>query len=580
MGQVDEAIRNVNDLRGVGRQMSGFDAGAWRGGLKDRTLRSAIVGILLLDQAPDWDRFLARYDRLTRKVPVLRQRPIFGAADLLMPRLALDPDFDLSLHLRRTRLPDGADWNDVLAEARRMSLMDFDHDRPLWETAVLEGLPGGFAAIIFKMHHAIGDGKATVEMGTNLLEFTREGNPDEPAAPPAPEAENASVTAITTANLTDTAERLVGVATGGLRIVGELAVGTLRSPMETWSEAFNTLRSIRRATEMPDGEMSPVMSKRSATYTFRTFDVPFQQMRGAAKKHDFTVNDVFLASCSTGLAKYHARFGESAPELRFIIPVSLRDTSKDGSTANEVALARFPLPVTGVSVAERLQAAHDEVRRWRDEPALALTNPIMDASWLVPVPVLARSARGTDVTTSNVPGPPIPCYISGAQIVGTWPLVATGGGAANITMVTYDGTAFVGVSSDDKAIADPDAFLADLRDGFAEVIAAPVGPGSPIEEAEHRQASHAQRTVGEQAAANPSAKAKSPRKRTAAKKATAKKAATKKASPSKRASATAAAKKAATKSAKSQGTTAAKTAPKKPPTAKKTATKPAADKEN
>ena len=575
MGQVDEAIRNANDLRGVGRQISGFDAGAWRGGLKDRTLRSAIVGVILLDQAPDWDRLVARYDRLTRMVPVLRQRPIFGAADLLMPRLALDPDFDLSLHLRRTRLPSGSNWTDVLAEARRMSLMDFDHDRPLWETAVLEGLPGGFAAIIFKMHHAIGDGKATVEMGANLLEFTREGNPDEPEAPPAPEAENASVTATTTANLTDTAGQLAGVATGGLRIAGELAYGTLRNPVQTWSEAFNTLRSIQRLTEMPDGELSPVMSERSATYTFRTFDVPFKQMRTAAKEHGYTVNDVFLASCSTGLAKYHARFGESAPQLRFIIPVSLRDTSKDGGTANEVALARFPFPVTGVSVAERLRAAHDEVRRWRDEPALALTNPIMDASWLVPVPVLARSARGTDVTTSNVPGPPIPCYVSGAQIVGTWPLVATGGGAANITMVTYDGTAFLGISTDDKAIADPAAFLEDLRSGFAEVIGAPVGPGSPIEDAEHRQASHAQRTGAAQSPTKkPAAKAKATRpstRKAASSKGspTAKKPAAKTATPKNTASTTA-------KSGKATGS-GKKAAPTKKTATKKTAAKKSGD---
>jgi diacylglycerol O-acyltransferase len=159
VGQVTKQTRNVNDLRGVGTQIAGFDAGTWRGGLKDRTLRSAIVGIILLDQAPDWERLVYRYERLTRMVPILRERPIFGTSDLLMPRLAADPDFDLDLHLRRKRLPDGSDWTDVLAEARRMSLTDFNHDRPLWETAVVEGLTGGHVAILFKMHHALGGGQ-------------------------------------------------------------------------------------------------------------------------------------------------------------------------------------------------------------------------------------------------------------------------------------------------------------------------------------------------------------------------------------------------------------------------------------
>lgn len=50
-----------------------------------------------------------------------------------------------------------------------------------------------------------------------------------------------------------------------------------------------------------------------------------------------------------------------------------------------------------------------------------------------------------------------------------YPLVATIGAAANITMVTYDGTAHVGVSADDRAVPDLPDLLDDLRAGFAEV---------------------------------------------------------------------------------------------------------------
>ena len=98
-----------------------------------------------------------------------------------------------------------------------------------------------------------------------------------------------------------------------------------------------------------------------------------------------------------------------------------------------------------------------------------------DVTWLLPVPVLANVARASDVTTSNVPGPPMPIYIAGSRVVGSWPLVPTVGAAANITMVTYDGTAFVGLSATDgspsRILAD---FVTDLRAGFEEVIGAPV----------------------------------------------------------------------------------------------------------
>jgi hypothetical protein len=65
-------------------------------------------------------------------------------------------------------------------------------------------------------------------------------------------------------------------------------------------------------------------------------------------------------------------------------------------------------------------------------------------------------------------------------MVGAYPLVATIGAAINVTMITYDGSAFVGLSADDRAVPDLDALVEDLRAGFAEVTGEPVGPGDPL----------------------------------------------------------------------------------------------------
>ena len=45
-------------------------------------------------------------------------------------------------------------------------------------------------------------------------------------------------------------------------------------------------------------------------------------------------------------------------------------------------------------------------------------------------------------------------FVAGARIVGMYPLVATIGAAVNVTMVTYDGAAFVGISADDRAVPE------------------------------------------------------------------------------------------------------------------------------
>ena len=100
---------------------------------------------------------------------------------------------------------------------------------------------------------------------------------------------------------------------------------------------------------------------------------------------------------------------------------------------------------------------------------MRLADPLAEVSWFVPVPMLAHAAQASDITTSNVPGPPIPLYLAGARMIAAYPLVATIGAAVNITMVTYDGQAFIGISADERAVPDLGELVDDLRRGFAEV---------------------------------------------------------------------------------------------------------------
>jgi len=150
------------------------------------------------------------------------------------------------------------------------------------------------------------------------------------------------------------------------------------------------------------------------------------------------------------------------------VPISLRGDAGDrsGQAANAVAIARFPMHVANQSTVELMHQAHDLVAKWRSEPAMRLADPLAEVSWFVPVPMLASVARASDITTSNVPGPPIPIYLAGTRMIAVYPLVATIGAAVNVTMVTYDGNAFIGVSTDDRAISDHADLMQDLRAGF------------------------------------------------------------------------------------------------------------------
>ncbi|MCF8531221.1 MAG: WS/DGAT domain-containing protein, partial [Candidatus Nanopelagicales bacterium] len=255
----------------------------------------------------------------------------------------------------------------------------------------------------------------------------------------------------------------------------EVLKGTITDFDSTVNRAIQTIGSVTRATSVYDKPLSPLLVERGTTYTFGTLELPFETIRRSAKSQGMSVNDAFMAAVMSGIQAYHQRHGSSAESLRVNVPISLRGDAGDrsGQASNAVAIARFPMPVAGLGVRELMEQAHELVAQWRAEPAMRLADPLAEVSWFVPVPMLAHAAKASDVTTSNVPGPPIPIYLAGARMIAAYPLVATIGAAINVTMVTYDGHAFIGVSTDDRAVKDHTELMHDLRAGFHAVTVLP-----------------------------------------------------------------------------------------------------------
>ena len=151
---------------------------------RDPLLRSTIVAVALYDCAPDWRVLNERIDRATRLSPTFREKLVSSPWRLSPPRWVVDPDFDLSWHLRRARVPESGGMPAVLTFARNAGMAAFDHDRPLWEFALLEGLPEGRSAFVMKVHHSLTDGIGGIQFAAHIVDL-------EPAPPhlgPLPDA--------------------------------------------------------------------------------------------------------------------------------------------------------------------------------------------------------------------------------------------------------------------------------------------------------------------------------------------------------------------------------------------------------
>jgi hypothetical protein len=79
--------------------------------------------------------------------------------------------------------------------------------------------------------------------------------------------------------------------------------------------------------------------------------------------------------------------------------------------------------------------------------------------------------KSTDFTTSNVPGPRRPVWMSGAKVEGFMPFGPLAGASVNVTAFSYAGTLHVGINMDPAAVTDPKLLVECVKAGFEEVLA-------------------------------------------------------------------------------------------------------------
>lgn len=458
-------------------RLSGWDFATWRAASEDPIMRSTMLGLLMLESEPDWDRLVDRYERASRQVPILRQRIVEGPVPWANPRLVIDPDFDLSFHLRRFRMPAGSTWQDVLDECRRQSMSDFDRDRPLWKVTVLEGLPDGKAAVITKLHHAVADGQGAIQLGAALVDLTPEGF-DLGPMPRAPRGEHISSLSFAELMVRDNVEWMLDtsrrLASGALPVAARF----LQDPGDAVRQLMQLGDSVLRFVRPPSEQLSPIMTGRSINYHYGAFQLPFEQIRSAAKAVGHSVNDAYLAAVAEGMGEYHRRQGAPVPQLNLNMPISLRKSDDFGQ--NAVTIAHFTVNTSAEDPVALMAEIGETVARWRAEPALGFADQLAEISRFIPFEIISSAATASDVTASNVPGPPVPVFLAGARVSQLVPLPPPIGAAVFVALLTYNGEATIGVAMDDKAVADHGMLMDCLRHGFARVTGAQVAEWNPL----------------------------------------------------------------------------------------------------
>ena len=445
---------------------------------RDPLLRSTIVSAWLLDRTPDLDRARAKVEHTARLIPRLRQRVATDPLGVAPPRWEEDPYFDLAYHVRRVGAPGKGTVRDFLDVAEPIAMQAFDTDRPLWELVLVEGLEGGQAGALLKIHHAMSDGVGLVRMTAHLIERSREpeaASPNAPEVPVEPVPEPWSPIDETLDALRFQASRRLEQGKTAAAAVVQGLSSLVRHPRSSIQNAAELAGSAGRLLAPVSEPMSPVMTGRGLTRRLHMFSRPLSLLKAAGKRVDGTVNDAFVAGVAGGLRRYHEALGQSVTELRMSMPVNLRHGENARKAGNQFAPVRFAIPVGLRDPLERMREIHARVARERAEPSLPALDVIAGALNRLPAPA-ATSAFGSmmkavDFVTSNVPGPNFPVYVAGAKILSMIPFGPPSGAATNITLFSYDGAAHVGITSDAAAVTDADRLASCLEEGLDEVLA-------------------------------------------------------------------------------------------------------------
>ena len=411
----------------------------------------------------------------------MRQRLVRVPFDLDYPYWIEDPNFDLEYHVRHVALPKPGDWRQLCIQAARIHARPLDLERPPWEFTVVEGLdnvrgyPAGCFAFVTKVHHSAIDGMS----GIDLMEALHTLAPDSPP-PKAPDDWkperipnplellgksylNAIINPIKQAQVAAQAVPGVAKAIKGL-VSREFKLTTDYVPPRT---RFNRSISSHRVI---DGRSFPLAD--------------FKSIRVLLP--DAKVNDVALAVIGGALRRYLiAKDDLPKGTLTAMAPISVREKGEKGDMGNQVAAMIAPLGTHKEDPLDRLKFVHKKTSNSK-----AMTNAIgarsmTEVSKVNPALYMALGAQlfsrvslahrvmPFNTVVTNVPGPPVHIYSSGARLESmalSLICLTDGLGLAHVVQ-SYVDEAYISFTACRDIMPDPEFYSECLQASFDELLA-------------------------------------------------------------------------------------------------------------
>jgi WS/DGAT/MGAT family acyltransferase len=423
------------------------------------------IGVLAIVDASattiDIDALCAHVEGRLHVLPRFRQKIAYVPYHQGPPSWVDDDQFDVRNHVHETTIARNAGDDDAHKIMAEIMSMPMTHTRPLWGMWLFD-MPGDRKGLVVKAHHCIADGVSGVQLAAALFDFQQS---TKPAAPkpwtpnPAPTPDELLRDAFRKQK--QRALDLFGMLKGARDDPADLIERASVAARGAWDIAKATLRwpkttSLRR----------PVGRYRR----FEALRMPLADVKTIKSRFHCKVNDVVLTIVAGGVGHLLEKRGENTEgsSITAIVPVSRHAAGDKSVTGNQVAMMAADLPIGHLDPGERLERITAEMNRLKQSNQVIGADFWLKAAEYIPPQVISVASKAVmhqplvDVVVTNVPGPPMPLYLLGGELLEVYPFVPLAGAMSlGVAILSYNGNVHIGISGDRDSLPD----LAVVREG-------------------------------------------------------------------------------------------------------------------
>lgn len=420
----------------------------------DYELKNIITGVMIFKKKLEWEKLTEVMERFSS---YKQFRSLVCAPEIGWPYYKEFPQFQLSQHMKRARLP--APGNKQILEQTVASYMELglDPSKPLWEVILFDGYypegshennGEGGSVLLVRLHHCLADGMLAVRL--LLSQCTVD------------DAEWKKVT---------------------VRVPRRRDFAKLNFWQRFKSSFIASMKIIfTNAEEVSHCVTKSVSGKYVASWSSEALDL--SEIKRVASRYGASVNDVLFSSMSAAMENHVLATTESTSSQKGLslfatVTVSLRPvtwmTQKPEVPRTldiQVGSVTLKLPVMHTNPVQRLKEVTKSTMELLGTAEPLVVSFFLNALGLVPFRFVSyklwdQLASRISFNMSNVPGPQYPVKLAGEEIdqlvFFTTPIGKLG---TFVCILSYNGKVSVGCTSCKKVIERPEAVVERFHEEF------------------------------------------------------------------------------------------------------------------